>query len=348
MTSKEQFQTLLAADSYSRLYSAASDRQRKKSNEEAAQASIAVVVPAYNEETQIGKVLATMPPYVDHIIVVNDASRDRTAQATEDFARLDSRIVLLNHQVNQGVGGAIATGYKWARDNNVDVTVVMAGDAQMDPKDLPLIIGPVARGEVDYAKANRLVSGRAFEMIPKVRYFGNSALSLLTKIASGYWHVADSQTGYTAINLRALKLIDWDRMYKRYGQPNDLLVRLNVFDLRVRDIPVEPVYNVGEKSGIKVRKVLITISWLLFKRFLWRLKEKYIIRDFHPLIFFYTLGATLGLASLGFLVRLFWKWGAEGYVPEITALAFVFCAVSALQLLFFAMWFDMEKNKDLK
>lgn len=348
MTSKEQLKTLLATESISRLYSASVDRDRRKNAEEASQARIAVVVPAYNEESQITKVLSTMPLYVDHIVVVNDASRDRTAETTAEFARTDSRVVLLNHEVNQGVGGAIATGYKWARDNAVDVAVVMAGDAQMDPTDLPLIIGPVARGEVDYAKANRLISGRAFQMIPKVRYFGNSALSLLTKIASGYWHVADSQTGYTAINLRALRLIDWDRMYKRYGQPNDLLVRLNVYDLRVRDVPVEPVYNVGEKSGIKIHKVLMTISWLLFKLFLWRLKEKYVIRDFHPLIFFYALGATLSVASVGFLGRLLWIWVSRGYVPDITALAFAFCGVTALQSLFFAMWFDMEKNKDLK
>jgi glycosyltransferase involved in cell wall biosynthesis len=348
MTTKEQLKSLLTAESYSRLYSAATDRERRKSIDEAIQAKIAVVVPCYREETQIGKVLTTMPAFIDYIVVVNDASPDRTAEVTAEYAKKDERIVLISHPVNQGVGGAIATGYKWARDNNVDVTVVMAGDAQMDPKDLPVIIGPVVRGEVDYAKANRLVSGRAFQMIPRIRYFGNSALSLLTKIASGYWHVADSQTGYTAISLRALKLIDWDKMYKRYGQPNDLLVKLNVYDLRVRDVPVEPVYNVGEKSGIKIHKVLFTIGWLLFKLFLWRMKEKYIIRDFHPLVFFYVLGVLLGTASLGFLVRLLWIWGTQGFVPEITALAFVFCAVSALQSLFFAMWFDMEKNKDLK
>ena len=116
------------------------------------------------------------------------------------------------------------------------------------------------------------------DRIPKIRFFGNASLSFLTKIASGYWHVADSQTGYTVINLRALKVIDWDRMYKRYGQPNDLLVKLNVHSFKVIDVPVEPVYNVGEQSGIKVRKVLFSIGWLLFKSFFWRLKEKYILQ----------------------------------------------------------------------
>jgi len=115
---------------------------------------------------------------------------------------------LIRHETNQGVGGAIATGYKWCRDHEVDVAVVMTGDAQMDPADLAALLDPVVAGEVDYAKGNRLFTGDAWNQIPKARYLGNSGMSLLTKIASGYWHVADSQCGYTAINLKALKAID--------------------------------------------------------------------------------------------------------------------------------------------
>lgn len=152
--------------------------------------------------------------------------------------RQPKRVVLIRHEVNQGVGGAIATGYKAALAERFDVTVVMAGDAQMDPDELPEIVGPVARGECDYTKGNRLFSGEAWDMIPRVRYLGNAILSLLTKIASGYWHVADSQSGYTAISLKALEPIDWHQMYKRYGQPNDLLVWLNVHGLRARGGPM--------------------------------------------------------------------------------------------------------------
>ncbi|HIO36383.1 MAG TPA: glycosyltransferase family 2 protein [Candidatus Marinimicrobia bacterium] len=309
---------------------------------------IAVVVPAYNEETQIGKVLSEMPQYIDHIVVVNDCSDDKTAEITEQYANEDSRILLLNHDQNQGVGGAIATGYKWSKDRDVDIAVVMAGDGQMDPADLSLIMDPVVEGRVDYSKGNRLLTGEAFKIMPKVRYFGNSALSLLTKIASGYWHIADSQAGYTAIHKKVLHTIDWDRMYRRYGQPNDLLVRLNVYNFKVQDVVVKPVYNVGEKSGIRVGNAVFTIGWLLLKLFLWRLKEKYIIRDFHPLVFFYGLGAVLTLASMFFLTRLFWIFLTQGFVPDITALAFVFCFVSALHSIFFAMWFDLESNKHLR
>ncbi len=309
---------------------------------------IAVVVPAHNEESQIGKVLDTMPKFVDHIVVVDDASTDATAKVVEERKKDDQRIILLIHDSNEGVGGAIATGYKWARDHGVDAAAVMAGDGQMAPEDLPDLLDPVVSGEVDYAKGNRLYSGEAFRIIPKVRYFGNSILTLLTKIASGYWHIVDSQTGYTVIGRRALKTIDWDSMYKRYGQPNDLLVRLNIEGFKVRDVPIQPVYNVGEKSGIKVYKVVFSISWLLFKRFWWRLFEKYVIRDFHPLVFFYILGCILLIMSLGFFGHVMWLWGKDGHVPEMSALAWMFTFASGLQSLFFAMWFDMEYNKELR
>jgi len=310
---------------------------------------IAIVVPAYNEETQIGKVITTMPDYVDKIVIVNDCSKDNTQSVINSFSKEYSYIVLINHEKNQGVGGAIASGYKWCRDNNIDIAVVMAGDAQMDPNDMPLLLDEVIIKNVDYAKGNRLIYGDAYKVIPKMRFFGNSILSLLTKIASGYWHIADSQTGYTAINKKALKVIDWDLMYKRYGQPNDLLVKLNVAQMVVRDVPIKPVYNVGEKSGIKVKKVVFTISWLLVKLFFWRLKERYVIRDFHPLIFFYFFGFLMGVSSLLLFGRVFWFWLILGVnIPSINALAAFSSFLGASQFILFAMWFDMEANKHLR
>lgn len=309
---------------------------------------IAVVVPAYNEETQIARVIETMPDFVDMIVITNDCSKDRTSEVIRAHPGYAAgKVTLLEHEVNQGVGGAIATGYKWARDQSYDIAVVMAGDGQMDPDDLPAILDPVVDDEADYTKGNRLVTGEAFRKIPKIRFFGNSALSLFTKIASGYWHVADSQTGYTAINLMALRAINWDRMYKRYGQPNDLLVKLNVAGMRVVDVPIEPVYNVGEKSGIQVRKVVFTIGSLLVRLFFWRLKEKYIIRNFHPLVFFYAFGFFgVGLSALLFL-RLVWLWVDLGHVPEITFLSWLFSFSLGFNSLFFAMWFDYDENKHL-
>lgn len=309
---------------------------------------VCVVVPAYNEESQIARVIDTMPSCVDKIIIIDDCSKDKTSEVVRAHPEnAAGRIQLIRHEENQGVGGAIASGYKWARDNGYNIAVVMAGDAQMDPDDLPALLNPVVDDIADYSKGNRLVTGEAFRKIPKIRFFGNSALSLLTKIASGYWGIADSQTGYTAINARALAAIDWDSMYKRYGQPNDVLVKLNVMGMRVVDVPIEPVYNVGEKSKIKVRKVLFTISWLLVRLFFWRLKEKYIIRNFHPLIFFYAFGLFNFMVSMAFFVRLLILWYSQGSVPEITLISWLFSFGLAFNSFFFAMWFDYESNRHL-
>lgn len=311
---------------------------------------VAVVVPCYNEETQIERVIRTMPDFVDRIIVIDDLSKDRTVEVVRrvqsDFE--DTFVELVAHEKNQGVGGSIASGYKHARDNDFDVAVVMAGDAQMDPVDLPQILDPVVSGEVDYSKGNRLFTGDAWNMIPRVRYIGNSLLSLLTKIASGYWHVTDSQSGYTAINKDALKTIDWDTMYKRYGQPNDLLVRLNIYDFKVRDVPIQPVYGVGEKSGVKPFRMIPKLSLLLFRLFAYRMKEKYFIRDFHPLLFFYFFGALSFIP--GFLLGLYLVFSRilGNEIAETSAMFSVFLTITGIQFLLFAMWFDMENNRDLR
>src|ERR671922_803675 len=174
----------------------------------------------------------------------------------------------------------------------------MAADGQMAPEALETLVRAAAWDECDYAKANRLFTGQAWSLIPRTRYLGNAALSFLTKIASGYWHVADSQSGYTAVSLESLKLLDLDRIYRRYGFPNDILVHLNVWNRRVRDYPSRPIYGVGERSGIRLYSVVPRISWLLVKRFFWRLREKYVIRDFHPLVLFYALGLLMTAAGL--------------------------------------------------
>jgi len=307
--------------------------------------SVAVVVPAYDEEKLIATTLSGIPDFVDRIYVVDDASRDGTAEAARSAG---GRVELIEHEKNQGVGAAILTGYKRALADGMDVTAVMAGDNQMDPADLEAIATPVVRGEVDYAKANRLFTGRAWELIPRTRYLGNAVLSLLTKIASGYWHVADSQSGYTAINRDTLDFLDLDRIYKRYGFPNDMLVHLNVINARVRDVPSRPVYGVGESSGIRLRKVVPAISWLLTKAFFWRMREKYVIRDFHPLVFFYVFGMLFSLIGLvlGVTVTVLRFLGNELTVATVVLVALLL--MMGLLFTLFAMLFDMESNKDLR
>ena len=313
--------------------------------------TIAVVVPAYQEEQQIPKVLKSMPGFVDWIVVVDDASTDHTPEVVERFASRDPRVVLLRHERNKGVGAAIATGYRWARDKGVDVTAVMAGDFQMDPEDLPKVVLPVVRGWADYVKGNRLITGEAFRRIPWVRLMGNSVLSLLTKIASGYWNVADSQCGYTAIGLKVLRRLPLEEIYPRYGVPNDLLVKLNIAGARVMDLPVKPVYNVGERSKMNLLKVVFTISLLLMRLFFTRLVRKYVINDFHPLVFFYLLsmilvpvGLGIGIAIIVYNTSLF---GPPMPLETGWLILCALCLITGMQSAFFAMFFDMEANRHL-
>ncbi|MFH1045768.1 MAG: glycosyltransferase family 2 protein [Candidatus Omnitrophota bacterium] len=313
---------------------------------------IGVVIPAYNEENLIAKVIATIPRFVDTIIVVDDKSRDNTlAVAKMHQQQLKDKLVIVEHRRNQGVGAAIISGYKKAIELGLDVVTVMAGDAQMDPADLESIVLPVAQGKADYAKGNRLFTGKAWQIIPKHRYLGNAFLSLLTKIASGYWHVSDSQSGYTAINLASLRKLDLESVYKRYGFPNDLLVKLNVSNCRVLDVPVKPVYNIGEQSKIRLWKVIPTLSVLLIRDFFWRLFQKYVIRDFHPLIFFYLLGIVLLPLGSGLgLVILYTNTPLGGAAQALPIGWIILCAllvISGMQSLFFAMWFDMDYNRHL-
>src|SRR5262245_36685755 len=307
---------------------------------------VAVVVPAHGEEGLIAATRQGMPGYVDRIYVVDDASSDATAERARGVD--DPRVEVIVHEQNRGVGAAIVTGYKRALAERMDATAVMAGDNQMDPDELESLTTPVVRDELDYAKANRLFTGSAWKLIPRNRYLGNAVLSLLTKVASGYWHVADSQAGYTVISLRMLQLLDLERIYTRYGFPNDMLVHLNVWNARVRDFPSRPIYGVGERSGIRIRRVVPRISWLLWKGFFWRMREKYVIRDFHPLVFFYFLGFIM--TTVGLVLGIFETIRRLGGhpIPAATIVLVALLLISGSQFTLFAMWFDMESNKDLR
>ena len=309
---------------------------------------IAVIVPACNEELLIAKTVETIPEFVDHIIVIDDGSTDRTAGIVSEIASRNSRILFIQHGENRGVGAALSTGYLWYRSNNMDIAVVMNGDNQMDPVDLPALINPLVENHADYTKGNRLITGEAWNRIPHVRYLGNSILTFLTKIVSGYWHVTDSQSGYTAMNKRALKLLPLGSLYTGYGVPNDILVKMNIYNMRVMDVPVSPVYGIGEQSKIRLRKVIFSISMLLFRLFFLRMFQKYTLRDFHPLIFFYGLGFFILTMNIPLIIRLFFVWGYTGFIPTINALAILFCTLTGLQLILFAMLFDMEANVELK
>ncbi|MGE4338997.1 MAG: glycosyltransferase family 2 protein, partial [Pigmentiphaga sp.] len=201
---------------------------------------VAAVVPCYNEERKIGEVIYSMSKLVDRVYLVDDASHDASVQMAEQAAiNCGVKLTVVQLEKNSGVGAAICTGYKRAYADNFDLVAVMAGDGQMDPDDLGALLEPVAAGYADYAKGNRFKAASG-DRIPLIRLFGNLVLSALTKIVSGYWHVSDTQCGYTVINRAALAAVRWEDVYPRYGCPNDILTRLNVAEMRVVEVDVKP------------------------------------------------------------------------------------------------------------
>lgn len=234
----------------------------------ASRPSVAVVVPAFNESDKIGDTISRLPRLIDSAIIVDDGSRDGTAEAARQAAatraQLDpSAIEVLVHPCNRGVGAAISTGYARALELGSDVIAVMAGDGQMDPADLPRLLEPVVSGRADYAKGNRLAWPGGWRDIPPVRLGGSLALSWLTGAATGYRGLRDSQCGYTVVSRAALLAIRPELIYPRYGYPNDLLARLAAVGARVVDVPVRPVYGERWRSGLRPARVVAPIARIL-------------------------------------------------------------------------------------
>ncbi|WP_276261509.1 glycosyltransferase family 2 protein [Haloglomus litoreum] len=313
--------------------------------------TIGAVIPAYNEEGFVGDVIETLPPFVDRAYVVDDGSTDGTwaeilehARAVNDRTRdreapFDRRVLPVKHASNAGVGAAIKTGYRRALADGVDVTAVIAGDGQTQPDIVERIVAPVATGEAGYAKGNRLLGADRSRM-PRHRQVGNGILSLLTKIASGYWRVLDPQNGSTAISHEALAAIDIDAIYEGYGYCNDILVRCNVHGIRVADVQRRAVYE-DETSHISYRTYIPLVSSLLLRDFLWRLGRRYVVDDTHPLAGLYLLGAATTGGSLGAALadRLREPERRRGNAPVLFVLGTA-CLLSAMAA-------DRAENRDL-
>jgi glycosyltransferase involved in cell wall biosynthesis len=283
----------------------------------------------------------------DFVVAELDRKEKDFLPSMEIIEENNKQIVLIDLKENSGVGGAIASGYKWCKDNKIDCTAVMAGDGQMDPNELEGIIKPVIEENIDYVKGNRLIHRSARYVIPKQRFFGNSVLSILTKLASGYWHISDTQTGYTAISLKGLNSIKIYDIYRRYGMPNDMLVKLNIAFCTLREVEIKPIYNVGEQSKMKVSKIIRPILWLLLKSFYKRLWLKYFFKDFHPLFLLYHLAFLLLLIAIPYGIKILYLAISGLEANPVTVIAFAFLAISGFQSLFFAMWMDIQDNERL-
>ena len=244
---------------------------------------VAAVIPARNEERLIGRTIWPVPDIIDTIYVVDDGSQDRTAEVVQHYSDSDARIRLISHKVNKGVGAAIITGYTQAYKDGHDVFVVVGGDAQMDWLDLDNLIQPIAEGEADYTKGNRFIygskntPGNAWREMPTKRILGNVCCSILTKFASGYFHLNDSQMGYTALHKRAFKRMDWKLARKGYGYPAEWLMRFHSEGVRVADVPVRAIYLSNERqTQIRVRKFLFYMMGIIVKGGIERINREYL------------------------------------------------------------------------
>ncbi|MCK8523954.1 glycosyltransferase family 2 protein [Aquimarina sp. D1M17] len=361
--------------------------------------TIGVVIPCYNEASQITMVIESMPEFVDRIIIIDDVSTDQTIDVVLNYIKENNnnsslqltsnlrteitptiynradievhqknieevkkfhpneilnnnpdheKIILIKHLKNGGVGASVATGYKWCKDHDIDCAVVMNGDGQMDPNELESICKPIVEEGIDYVKGNRLIHKSAWVIIPRIRFLGNSILSILTKIVSGYWGISDTQSGYTAMSNHALNSIPLFKIYKRYGMPNDVLVKLNIAFCTIREVKIKPVYGVGEQSKLNVVKVTFPILFLLIRSFFTRLHTKYLIRSFHPLFLLYWISFIIGIINMYFLYHLL----ANFFVPDSKTptdylIIFIFLTISGFQSLLFAMWMDIQDNERL-
>jgi glycosyltransferase involved in cell wall biosynthesis len=247
---------------------------------------VAVVIPARNEADKIAATIRSVPGFVDHVIVVDDESADGTAAIARRMARrarvaggASGRIEVIAHARNRGVGAAITTGYARALELGAHATAVMAGDGQMDPADLPALLEPVVAGQADYAKGNRFVWPGVRQTMPPIRRLGGAVLSSLTRLASGYRQVGDSQCGYTVASRQALRAIGFGArvpdLWPRYGYPNDLLTRLAAARVRVVDVPVRPVYGPSWRSGLRPARVMLPIAWLLVRGAVRRVRARW-------------------------------------------------------------------------
>jgi dolichol-phosphate mannosyltransferase len=254
--------------------------------------TVAVVIPAYRVERAIAGVVREMPDFVDRIIVVDDASPDATSEVVG--ALREPRLQLVRHSRNQGVGGAMATGFGAALEARSDLVVKCDGDGQMDPRDIEALLRPILAGRAEYSKGCRFHHFRDLSAMPRARLGGNIALTFLTKVASGYWHVLDPQNGFVAIRGDVLRRLPLGRLARGYFFENDMLIRLNALEARVEDVPLPSRYG-DETSSLRPGRALVEFPFRLVGGFFRRLFWRYLFHDVSPVAIFFLSGAFLFL-----------------------------------------------------
>ncbi|MFY9557487.1 MAG: glycosyltransferase family 2 protein [Blastocatellia bacterium] len=303
---------------------------------------ITTVIPAHDEVSHIRKVIETMPEPVDHMIVVDDCSDDNTSEVARACG--DPRLIVLQTPKNLGVGGATVLGYRKAIELKSDIVVKMDGDGQMSPEYLLPLLEALIEQDYDYAKGNRFLTSESLAFMPRHRLFGNIVLTFMTKLASGYWNIFDPQNGYTAIKTEALRLLDLDSIHERFFFENDMLIHLNFFGCRVKDVSIPARYG-QEKSDISLFEVGATFPLLLLRRFFYRVYQKYVLRDFSPIALFLFLGLLLFGWGVLFGVYLWFESQITGRLtPTGTIMLSLLPLILGFQLLLQAIVLDIQET----
>jgi len=309
---------------------------------------VAVIVPAYNEEVLIEKTINSIPDIVEKIIVVNDCSTDKTREILENLSNVNKKVQLINLEKNSGVGSSIVKGYQVAFEQGFGVGVVMPGDAQALPEDFNNLIDPVLNDDIDYTKGNRLNYYGVSKIMPKHRFFGNSLLTILTKFATGYYHIMDPQMGYTALNLKLVPKLNLHKLIKRYGYPGHLLYLLNLIDAKVQDVDVIPHYG-EEKSGIKLITFVPKLVYILIKLFLSRIFIKLLFKNTSPAGISYFFAILDLFAVIPYLIyRSYSNFIIKGYIPELTYISLSTAIILFFLFFLFGVVFDIQENNSLK
>lgn len=307
-----------------------------------AEFNIAAVIPAYNVERDIQSVLRGLPLFVKHVIVVDDASPDSSFEAATAAAKRDGRVILIRHSKNQGVGGAMVSGFRKALELGAQVVVKLDGDGQMDPKHIPALVTPLIQGKADYVKGNRFRDFQALQQMPVIRRVGNLGLSFLTKAATGYWNIFDPTNGFFAVRAEVLAQLPLDKIDRRYFFETSMLANLYLIGALAMDIPIPARYG-NETSNLSIRRTLVEFPFKLLATFFRRILLKYYIYDFSMMSLYLMFGIPLLLFG-GVFGAVKWIQYASRNVPAPTGTVMLptLSVILGIQILLSAIEIDIN------
>jgi len=300
---------------------------------------IAVVIPSYRVKRHVLGVIDAIPPLVTRIYVVDDCCPEQSGRFVEENCT-DSRVRVVYHSVNQGVGGATLSGYKAAYEEGADVVVKVDGDGQMDPLLIPHFVEPILKGQADYTKGNRFFDPRYLSAMPRVRLFGNLVLSFVSKLSSGYWDIMDPTNGYTALSARMYPLLSAERIERRYFFESDMLFRLGLAQAVVRDVPMRPVYG-DETSSLSIRKTALEFPAKHISRFIKRVAYHYFVRDFNIGSIQLVVGLVLLLFGITFGSITWYRLAGVATASSGTVMLAALPVIVGFQSLMAAVQFDI-------